>query len=335
MKTTKWGIVSTAGIARAEMIPAILRAENAELAAIASRGMKVYETALEFDIEQAYESYEELLDDPDIDVVYLPLPNHLHKEWVFKAARKGKHVLCEKPVSLTAEEAVEMVRICQENNVKFMEAFMYQFHPQHQRVREIIASGEIGDVMLFKSSHSFFFSDREGNIRMAKEMGGGSIYDVGCYSIHALRTIMQSEPVEVYAYAELDPETQVDLSAYSFLKLENGTKAILDCSFDMVDRNEYEVIGTKGSIKVPFAFRPDNNGGIGLIMVQTDHFKREEKIYGDIYRMEVEHFSKAVLEDREPVYSGASSIQNMRVIDACYESIASGERVKVSVSPVE
>ncbi|WKA54679.1 Gfo/Idh/MocA family protein [Planococcus shixiaomingii] len=329
MDKVRWGILGTANIARTEVIPAIVRASNAEVAAIASRSSKVYEVANELSIESAYESYDELLEDDEIDAVYIPLPNHLHKEWVFKAAQKGKHVLCEKPASLTAEEAQEMVKVCQENNVKFMEAFMYQFHPQHQRVRDIIASGEIGDVMLFKSSHSYYFADRTGNIRMVKEMGGGSIYDVGCYSIHALRHVLQTEPVEVQANAEMDPEAQVDLSAYSFLKLENGAKAILDCSFDMMDRNEYEVVGTKGSIKVPFAFRPDHNGGVGHIIVQTGMFKREEKIYGDIYRMEVEHFSKAILENLEPVYSGDSTVQNMRVIDACYEAIHSGERVKI------
>ncbi|PSL40130.1 putative dehydrogenase [Planomicrobium soli] len=329
MDQIRWGILGTANIARTELIPAIFRASNATVGAIASRSSKVYEVANELNIESAYESYDELLEDEEIDAVYIPLPNHLHKEWVFKAARKGKHILCEKPASLTAEEAGEMVQVCKDNNVKFMEAFMYQFHPQHQRVRNIIDSGEIGEVMLFKSSHSFYFAERTGDIRMMKDMGGGSIYDVGCYSIHAIRSVLRTEPVEVQAYAEMDSEAQVDLSAYSFLKLENGAKAVLDCSFDMVDRNEYEVVGTKGSIKVPFAFRPDHNGGLGHVIVQTGMFKREEKVYGDIYRMEVEHFSKAVLENLDPIYSGASTVQNMRVIDACYESIRTGERVKV------
>ncbi|TWT27132.1 Gfo/Idh/MocA family protein [Planomicrobium sp. CPCC 101110] len=328
MDKIRWGILGTANIARAELAPAIMRASNAEVGAIASRSSKVFEVANELSIESAYESYDELLEDDEIDAVYIPLPNHLHKEWVIKAARKGKHVLCEKPASLTTEEAREMVQVCKDSNVKFMEAFMYQFHPQHHRVRSIIASGEIGEVMLFKSSHSFYFAERANDIRMMKE-GGGSIYDVGCYSIHAMRSILRTEPVEVQAYAELDPDAQVDVSAYSFLKLENGAKAVLDCSFDMVDRNEYEIVGTKGSIKVPFAFRPDHNGGLGHVIVQTGTFKREEKIYGDIYRMEVEHFSRAVLEDLEPAYSGASTIQNMRVIDACYESIRTGERVKI------
>ncbi|MDF0725823.1 Gfo/Idh/MocA family oxidoreductase [Cytobacillus sp. S13-E01] len=330
MNKIRWGVLSTANIAQTELIPAINRADNAEVVAIASRGSKVHAVASKLNIPKAYESYDSLIEDPEIDAVYIPLPNHLHKEWVFKAAIQGKHILCEKPVALNNEEAAEMVQFCQEHNVKFMEAFMYQFHPQHERVREIISLGEIGDVKLIKSSHSFYFAERDGDIRMNKDMGGGSLYDVGCYSIHAIRTILQSEPVEVHAYAEIDPATKVDTSAYAYLKLANGVTATLDCSFEMVGRTEYEVIGTKGTIKVPYAFRPDFNGGVGHVNVIGNGVTREEKIHGDIYRLEVEHFSRAILEDVAPSYSGKSTIQNMRVIDACYESIKAGERVKVN-----
>jgi D-xylose 1-dehydrogenase (NADP+, D-xylono-1,5-lactone-forming) len=327
MEKIRWGILSTANIAQTELIPAIKRSENAVVAAIASRGSKVHPVALRLNIEKAYESYEALLEDPEIDAVYIPLPNHLHKEWVFKAADKGKHVLCEKPVGITAGEAAEMVQFCRKKNVKFMEAFMYQFHPQHDRVREIIASGEIGEVKLFKSSHSFYFVNRENDIRMKKEMGGGAIYDVGCYSIHAMRTVLQSEPVEVQAAAEMDPKAEVDTSAYISIKLAHGVQAIIDCSFDMTERNEYEVVGTKGTIKVPYAFRPDQNGGVGSVLVQSQGVTREEKVYGDIYRLEVEHFSQSILEDNNPIYTGASAVQNMLVINACYESIHSCKKL--------
>lgn len=330
MRKIRWGILSTANIARTQLIPAIFRADNAEVTAIASRGEKVHQAAAELNIPKAYESYDELLDDQDVDAVYIPLPNHLHKEWVFKAAQNGKHILCEKPAALTAEEAIEMADICKKHNVKFMEAFMYQFHPQHERVREIIASGEIGDVKLFKSSHSFYLENRDSDIRMNAAMGGGSLYDVGCYSIHAIRTVLKSEPVEVHAFAEMDSSANVDLSAFAFLMLENGVPAVIDCSFDMIARNEYEVVGTKGSIKVPYAFRPDAiNGGIGNVIVEVGGLKREEKIPGDIYRLEVEHFSNTILNNLEPLNSGESTVKNMHVINACYESIATGKRIKV------
>lgn len=330
MTKIRWGIMSTANIGKTEMIPAIFRAKNAEVIAIASRGNKVYQVAAELSIPKAYETYDELLEDQDIDAVYIPLPNHLHKEWVFKAAKKGKHILCEKPLSLTADEASEMVQVCRKENVQFMEGFMYQFHPQHERVREIISSGEIGEVKLLKSSHSFNLVNREGDIRMVKEMGGGSLYDLGCYSIHAIRSVLEAEPAGVHGHAEIDPATGVDTSAYVYMEFADGVKAILDCSFDIADRNEYEVVGTKGSIKVPYAFRPDRNGGVGHIIVQTGSVSREEKIYGDIYRLEVEHFSKAILENQEPSYTGESAVQNMRVINACYESIEAERQLEIT-----
>ena len=143
MKKIRYGILSTANIAQKELIPAIERSENAEVTAIASLSGKAAEVAKKFNIPKAYDSYEELLDDKDVDAVYIPLPNHLHKEWVIKAAEKGKHVLCEKPTALTVDETKELVKACQDNGVKYMEAFMYQFHTQHDRVKEIIASGEI------------------------------------------------------------------------------------------------------------------------------------------------------------------------------------------------
>lgn len=329
MAKIRWGIISTANIAQTQLIPAIFRSDNAEAAAIASRSSKVHDVAAALNIPKAYESYEELLNDPEIDAVYIPLPNHLHKEWVFKAAAKGKHILCEKPAALTAEEAEEMVQVCESSNVKFMEAFMYQLHPQHARVKEIMASGEIGDIKLIRSSHSFYLENRTGDIRMDKSMGGGSIYDLGCYSIQAIRHLTGAEPVEVRVVSELDPDTGVDMLASAYLVLDNGMTAIFDCSFDMVSRNEYEVVGTKGTIKVPYAFRPDINAGMGLVLVEASGITRQEKIYGDLYRLEVEHFSSIILNDSTPVITAESTIQNMRVIEACYKASGTGEMVSV------
>lgn len=329
MEKIRWGVLSTANIAQQQLIPAIGRASNAELIAISSRGSQVHPVASKFGISKAYESYEELLQDPDIEAVYIPLPNHLHKEWVFKAAKQGKHILCEKPVALTALEAEEMVEVCHESNVKFMEAYMYQLHPQHQRVKEIITSGEIGDIKLIKSSHSFHLQSRVDKFRMDKAMGGGSLYDVGCYSIHAIRYLLDSEPISVQCFAELDPETGVDMSTFGYLNMGRGIRAMFDCSFDMTGRNEYEVIGTKGTIKVPFAFRPDNNGGVGKVITQVADIVREENIHGDLYRLEVEHFSDVIQTNGNPEITGSSTINNMRVIEACYQSIQTGELVEM------
>ena len=329
MKKVRWGILSTAKIAQKSLIPAFDRAQNAVVAGIASSSGKAEEVAAQFNIAKSYSSYEAMLQDPDIDAVYIPLPNHLHKKWTIEAAKHGKHILCEKPASLTAEETKEMVDFCRESNVKFMEAFMYQFHPQHERVREIIKSGEIGEIKFMRASFSFFLAQPEGNIKMDPEKGGGSLYDVGCYAIHSIRNILGAEPVEVDVHANVDSDYQVDTSAYGYMQMENGVHAHFDCSFDMAFRAEYEVIGTKGQIKVPRAFRPDNHGGEGLVIVQKEGVTREEKIVADIYREEVEHISQVILTDGEPSYTGENAIQNMRVIEACYQSIKTGNNIKL------
>lgn len=162
----RWRILSTAKIAQDELLPAYMDAANAKVVAIASSNRKVKEIASKFRSPKIYESYDELLEDPGIDAVYIPLPNALHSYWVKRAAEKGKHELCQKPAALTAKEAEEMIEVCKKNNVMFMEAFMYQFHPRHQRVKEIIASGEIGESKLMKVSLSFYLGNQVGNIRM-------------------------------------------------------------------------------------------------------------------------------------------------------------------------
>lgn len=323
MRKVRWGVLSTADIAQTQVIPAIMRSCNAEVVGIASRSDKAKAAASNLSIPKYYDSYEKLLRDEEIEAVYIPLPNHLHKEWVMEAAKHGKHVLVEKPASLTAADTKEMVEFCDGKNVKFMEAFMYQFHPQHSRVQEVITSGEIGEVKYMRASFSFYLGDREENIRMKKEMGGGSLYDIGCYCIHAIRNILQSEPIEVEAHGELDPQTGVDLSVIVYMRLENGVKAVIECSFDMAFRQEYEVVGTKGRVTVPRAYRPDINGGEGLIIVQSERGDRTETITADQYKNEIEHFSAAIIGNSQPSYLVENTLQNMRVIDACYESIES------------
>lgn len=324
LRKVRWGVISTADIAQTQVIPAILRSEHAEIVAIASRGEKASAVAEIFSIPHYYESYEELLKNQEVEAVYIPLPNHLHKQWVMEAAKFGKHVLVEKPAALTAQETLEMIRVCQENDVKFMEAFMYQFHPQHKRVKELITSGEIGEIKYMRASFSFILEEREANIRLNKEMGGGSIYDVGCYCIHAIRNLLESEPVTVEVFAEHDPQTGIDLSAIGYMKLENGINCVFDCSFDMSFRQEYEIVGTKGKITIPHAYRPDVVGHDALIII-GDRF---ETVSGDQYKLQIDHFSKAILEDFQPSYSVENTIQNMRVIDACYESIEKGQPIR-------
>ncbi|GAA0498485.1 Gfo/Idh/MocA family oxidoreductase [Salinibacillus aidingensis] len=323
MAIVRFGILSTAGIAQKQLIPAISRAENAEVRAIASGSDsgKAMDVASQLHIPKVHESYEALLDDPEIDAVYIPVPNHLHKEWVIKAAEKGKHVLSEKPAAINAVETKELVEACEKNGVKYMEGFMYQFHSQHDRVKEIIASGEIGEVQLMKASFSFLLDKPEGNIRMDPTKGGGSIYDIGCYCIHSIRHILEDEPESVHVEADVDPEFGVDTSAYGIFHMKSGIKAVFDCSFKMPFRSKYEVVGTEGIITVPRAYRPDNYNHKGIVRVEKEGEVREETLIKDQYKAEVEHFSQAVLEDGEPFYTGRDTIRNMEAIDRCYSFV--------------
>ncbi|SDJ23760.1 Gfo/Idh/MocA family protein [Salimicrobium halophilum] len=332
MEKIRWGVIGTANIAKKQLIPAITRARNAEVTAVATGSdiEKAEQVAEQFEMEKAYDSYEKLLDDPDIDAVYIPLPNHLHKEWTIKAAEKGKHILCEKPLGLTMDEAEQMKKAADMNNVLLMEAFMYYFHPQHERVKEIITSGEIGEVKYMRASHSFLMPEdkRKTNIRADKDKGGGSIYDVGCYGIHAIRNVLEDEPESVFVHGTKDENHGIESTSIGYFTFTDGKKAVMESSFDMTNKNEYEIIGTKGKILVPRAFRPDVQGGEGLIHVTIGDTVRTESVQGDQYRFEVEHLSEAIFnKDETVVHTLENTMDNMRVIDACYRSIAENRTV--------
>ncbi|WP_099364706.1 Gfo/Idh/MocA family protein [Fredinandcohnia onubensis] len=320
MTKVRFGVLSTAKIARNTLIPAMERAHNAEVVAVASESEKAKDFAAELGIPKHYESYTELLNDPKIDAVYIPLPNQLHKQWAIEAAKHGKHVLCEKPAALTSQDVEEMAAAFTENNVIFMEAFMYQFHPQHNRVKEIIVAGEIGDVKLIRSTFSFLHDLNSGSIKMQKDLGGGVLYDVGCYCIHASRLITGEEPVEVKATANNHPTHNVDITAAGTLKFESGVVANFDVSFEQPFKAQYEVVGTKGSIVAKHAFRPDNEGGNGVLVVNGEAGQREETVQGDQYKLQVEHFAESVLSNKQPKYSVNETLKNMRVIEQALAS---------------
>ncbi len=330
LKRVGWGILSTARIARETMIPAIQRAGNAKIVAIASSNEQVQHVAQQFHIPKVYDTYEALLVDPEVEVVYIPLPNHLHMEWAIKAAEHKKHVLCEKPAALCEEDVRKVVKACRENGVIWMEAFMYQFHPQHRRVKEMIASGEIGEVKSIRSSFSFYLAERENNIRMNETFGGGSLLDVGCYCIHSIRFLLQAEPVVLSVCSTYDDQYGVDTLTSGWLQMNNGVHASFDCSFNMFPRNEYEIIGTKGKLVVPRAYRPDIQQGDGLIIIQTDEgIVKEEIVKGDQYRLQVEHFSQCVIDRTKPSYSDDEIIQQAKVLDVCRLSAKTGKVIEL------
>ncbi|TGB02929.1 Gfo/Idh/MocA family protein [Halobacillus salinus] len=290
----KWGIMGAANIAKKALIPAMQRAEGAEVVAIASLSGKEKEIAETFAIPNTYESYEALLADSEIEAVYIPLPNHLHKEWTIKAAEAGKHVLCEKPAALNKSDVEEMIQACEDNGVFFLEAFMYQFHPQHNRVKQLIEEGAIGEVAQIRASFSFLFDRSNYNIRLDKEKGGGSLWDVGCYGVHSALNVMGEKVVDVKVTKKVDPNYGVDTTAAATLLLESGVIVQVDSSFDATMRNEYEVIGAEGVIKVHNAYRPDKEDHQGEITLLSSNGEQTIIEEGDQYKLQVETFMKAV-----------------------------------------
>lgn len=309
-KKIKWGVLGYARIAEKAVIPAILKASNSELYAIASRSTdKLKECQERFGCSKVYDNYDKLLDDAEVQAVYIPLPNALHKEWTIKAARKGKHVLCEKPIALNTAECMEMIEECEKNNVKLMEAFMYRYTDRTKKVKELLSSGVIGEVKRINSSFSFFL-DRENTIKVDPTLGGGSLYDVGCYPINFIGMIMGSTPVSMSAQYEL--ENGIDVTFSAVLKYENGVICNIQSAFNSFFTNYTEIIGTKGIIQIPDTFQ----GSAGNITVITAEGKKDVPVReSERYVLEVEDFANAIMNDRKPMFDLEETVRNMKIIE--------------------
>jgi xylose dehydrogenase (NAD/NADP) len=250
----RWGILGCARITRRGLIPGLRASSRGTLHALASRDRATVRAwADEFQVPRAYESYRELIDDPEVEAVYIPLPNELHKTWVLAAADAGKHVLCEKPLALDAAEARAMVAHCRARGVVLMEAFMWRHQPRTAALRRLIDEGAIGTLRLIRSSFSFPIDP--GDWRLDRARGGGALWDVGCYGVSTARLFAGSEPEEVRAVARFGP-TGVDLSLTAALRFPGGVLGQLDCSFEQPFRCVYEVVGSRGVIEVPDAYLP-------------------------------------------------------------------------------
>jgi xylose dehydrogenase (NAD/NADP) len=252
--SVRWGVIGCARIAKRGVIPAIARSKSSVLCGIASRDEVVARTwASEYGIPKVYGFYQSLLADPEIDAVYIPLPNELHRSWVLAAAGAGKHVLCEKPLALNGHEASEMVDACRSHGVILMEAFMWRHQPRTAHIREIVRQGDIGELRLIRSSFSFPIAP--GDWRLDPSRGGGALWDVGCYCVNTARFFTGEEPSRFHAFARFGP-SGVDLSLTALLEFPSGVLAIVDCSFEQPFRCHYELSGTRGLIDVPLAYLP-------------------------------------------------------------------------------
>ncbi|CCC84962.1 oxidoreductase [Paenibacillus polymyxa M1] len=328
----KWGILGTAEIAKIAVIPAIQQSERGEVLGIASRNAdKAAEAAREFDIPRSYGSYEELLADPEIGAVYIPLPNHLHEEWTIKAAEAGKHVLCEKPSSLSSAGTSRMIEACRRAGVTFAEAFMYRYHPKHRRIKEIINSGEIGDIRGIHCTFTFNNTDQADNVRFNKSMGGGSLYDVGVYPISAARMYLDREPEAVTVHALFSPEhDNVDMMASGLLEFPGGVNLTFDCGMWAANRSNMEILGSKGTIAMPKMFGWERTSVVPQIFVHVGSVTREERLKGfNSFELQADAFAEAVLDGIPLPYEPEDAVSNMKVIDACIESARSRKRIEI------
>jgi len=327
-KKLRWGVLSTANIGLKKVLPAMQRGEYSSVTAIASRDLaKAQQAAASLGIPTAYGSYEELLADPKIDAIYNPLPNHLHVPWTIKAAEAGKHVLCEKPISLTVAEAQSLLAVRERTGVKIGEAFMVRCHPQWLRLRELLRQGRIGDLRAVMGLYSYFNAD-PGNIRNLVEYGGGALMDIGCYLIQAARYGFGQEPVRVVASIERDPAMHTDRLTSALLEFSAG-QAVITCSTQMVPYQMLHFVGTKGRIamEIPFNAPPDRPGRISIDDGESlfaGKIETESFAVCDQYTLQGDAFSRAVLEGGEVPVPLEEAICNMAAIEAIFNSAKSG-----------
>jgi len=328
-KKIRWGVLGTAAIGMKKVIPAMQRGEYCEIAAIASRDLAQAKDAAEtLGISTAYGSYEELLGDASIDAIYNPLPNNLHVPWTIKAAEAGKHVLCEKPISLTVLEAQTLLAARVRTGAKIGEAFMVDCHPQWVRVRELLDEGRIGELRSVVGFFSYF-NVNPANIRNKVDAGGGALMDIGCYLVHASRYGFRQEPTRVVAIVERDPQMHTDRLTSALLDFPGG-QAIFTCSTQLVPHQRIQFLGTKGRIEVeiPVNAPPDRPTRI-LIDSGGDLFGggiiTETFAVCDQYTLQGDAFSKAILDGTEAPVPVEDSIRNMAVIEAIFRSGRSGQ----------
>ena len=311
----RWGILSTANIGKARVIPAMQQASNGKVVAVASRSLdKAKEFAAELGIPIAYGSYEELIASPEVDAIYIPVPNSEHAPWSILCAEAGKPTLCEKPLARNAVEAQRMVDTFAEKGVLFAEAFMYRFHPQTVRVKELVDKGTIGEIKAMSASFTFPIRE-EDNIRLSKPLVGGSLMDVGCYCINVMRLMTGAEPVEAQALRVVGKESQVDESLAGVLKFPGGVLGHFDSSLRTHFTHTYEIRGTRGRIEVDQGFVMPKDGETSIRVWQDHHFSEIWIEPANSYTLMAEDFADALINNRPPRFAPQDAVANMQVID--------------------
>lgn len=324
MDKVRFGILSTAKIGREKVIPAIQASKYCEVYGIASRQKQTADkTANELHIPNAYGSYEELLNDTRIMAVYIPLPNDLHVAWSINALRAGKHVLCEKPIGLSSSEAQKLINVAAEHShLKVMEAFMYRFHPQWKKAKQMVLEGKIGKLKTVNSFFSYYNTD-PANIRNQRNKGGGGLMDIGCYCISLSRFLFGEEPQKVFGIAEFDLHSGVDFLASGILQFADGTSTFT-CSTQLVPFQRVQIFGTTGCIEIEIPFNAPLNETTTIRVLANGAV--ETIIFDAVnqYTLQADLFAKSILENTDVPTPLSDAVDNMKVIEAFFKSSREG-----------
>ncbi len=332
MDHVRWGVLSTANIGVKQVLPAMQQGKYCEVSAIASRNLALAQAAAaRLGIPKAYGSYEELLADPDIDAIYNPLPNHLHVPWSIKALEAGKHVLCEKPIAMSAAEAQTLVDAAKAHpHLKVMEAFMYRHHPQWKLAKQLVAEGKIGELRTIQTVFSYYLDDGN-NIRNIADVGGGAMMDIGCYAVSVPRFIFGTEPRRVAGIVEYDPRFKTDRLASGILDFGSGT-AVFTCGTQLSPYQRVNIYGTAGRIEIEIPF---NAPADRPCKVWYEHDRQIEEITLDIcnqYTLQGDAFSQAVVKNMPVPTPLEDAVANMRVIEAVIASARSADWAEIAAA---
>ena len=333
MRRVRWGILGTSGFALTKILPALRGCAHVELAAIASRELaRARAVAAEFGIPRAYGAYDELLADPQVDLVYNPLPNHLHVPWSIKALEAGKHVLCEKPVGLTAAEAQALLEVARRRpRQKIMEAFMYRLHPQWRRAVAIVRAGGVGEPRVIQSLFSYF-NDDPGNVRNQADIGGGALLDIGCYAISLARLVFGAEPRRVLGLVDTDPRFQTDRIVSAVLDF-GPQSSVFTCSTQLQPYQRVHILGTEGRIEIEIPFNAPPDRRCRIWHQRGDRIDELGFDVCDQYTIEGDELSRAILDDTAVPTPLDDAVANMRTIDAVLASARSGGWREVERAP--
>jgi predicted dehydrogenase len=327
MRKVVWGVIGTARIGTQKVIPAMQKSAWCEVRAIASRSLPSARKAADaLGIPVAYGSYDELLADPAIEAVYNPLPNHLHVPLTLRAAEAGKHVLCEKPIAMSAEEARRLLAV--PPGVKVMEAFMVRYHPQWLRARELVRHGRVGTVRAVQVFFSYFNAD-PADVRNQAGIGGGALYDIGCYPIVGARFLFGSEPRRAVALVDRDPGFGTDRTTSALVDFGEGRQLGFTVSTQCVPYQRVQICGTEGRIEIQIPFNATPGGAMRILLddgtsLEGASISAETLPACDQYTLQGEAFSRAVRGEIDLPYGVEDAVANMRVIDALFRSERSG-----------